>query len=404
VDPKNSVILHAQIARRIPAPPDAPAQLASVETHIFRVKAAEVPPGIPDDANPREPNLNRQVYRGVRGSLAGDQGEGTFHLKHGGIVLVADKVERMQGQRDCYRLWFNPAVKQGIANGNHSYQLLLDAQVTNGIPDNQYVEIKVHTGVPPEVVPDLAEGLNTSMQVREESLADLRNQFDWLKKSLAPRGEKSVSWHEGDEGEYDVREVIALLMALDPTRYTLEDPVGIENTYARLSSVFRSYLIDPARVERFGPIALQALELYEYIRYSAIGLWQGRFRSTLIADRKKNSLFTFPFLPDSKGKPRTSDARLTKAAAIPCFAAFRTLVDVPEKGKVTWRYDFEDIKSMWDEYGAEVMREVHDAVTKQHNGNTHYAGRSVMLYRATTKTLELADLRRRVASDGLNTG
>jgi hypothetical protein len=61
VDPKNSVFLHAQFARRIPAPPDAPADLASVETHIFRVKAAEVPPGIPDDANPREPNLNRQV-------------------------------------------------------------------------------------------------------------------------------------------------------------------------------------------------------------------------------------------------------------------------------------------------------------------------------------------------------
>jgi hypothetical protein len=29
-------------------------------------------------------------------------------------------------------------------------------------------------------------------------------------------------------------------------------------------------------------------------------------------------------------------------------------------------------------------------------------GRFVMLYRATTKTLELADLRRRVASDGVN--
>jgi len=385
MDPKNSVILRAQIARRIPAPPDAPAELSSVETHIFRVKASEVPPGIPDDANPREPNLNRQVYRRVRASLAGEEGEGAFHLKHGGIVLVAEKVERLRDQPDRYRLWFNPAVKQGITNGNHSYQ---------------YVEIKVHTGVPPEVVPDLAEGLNTSMQVREESLADLRNQFEWLKRSLGRRGESHVSWHEGDEGEYDVREVIALLMALDPTRYRLEDPVGIENTYARLSSVFRSYLADPARVERFGPIALQALELYEYIRYSATKLWQGRFRRTVIADTKKNSLFAFPFLPPENETPRASDARLTKAAAIPCFAAFRALVEVPDEGEVTWRYDFQSIKSMWDEYGAEVMREVHDAVTKQYNGNTHYAGRSVMLYRATTKTLELADLRRRVASDG----
>jgi hypothetical protein len=401
VDPKNSVVLHAQFARRIPAPPDAPVELASVETHYFRVKAAEIPPGIPDDANPREPNLNRQVYKGVRASLGGAEGEGSFHLKHGGIVLVAEKVERLtepEDRQDHYRLWFNPDVKQGIANGNHSYQLLLEAQEADAIPENQYVEIKVHTGVPAHVVPDLAEGLNTSMQVREESLADLRNQFNWLKTSLAPPGEKAVSWHEGDEGEYDVREVIALLMALDPTRYPLEDPVGIENTYARLSSVFKSYLNDPDKVERFAPIAREAMELYEYIRYSATTLWKGRFRSTVIADRKKNTFFSFPFLPDAKGNPRKSDARLTKAAAIPCFAAFRALVYVPDEGPVAWRYPFEDIKSLWDEHGTEVMREVHEAVTKQHGNNTHYAGRSLMLYRATTKTLELADLRRRVTS------
>ncbi len=394
MDPKNSVIIHAQYARRMPAPADAPTELATVDTHIFRVKAAEIPPGIPDDANPRTPNLNRQVYRRVRASLDGSEGTGSFHLKHGGIVLVAEKVERMPDER--YRLWFNPQVKQGIANGNHSYRLILEAQEADTIPDNQYVEIKVHTGVPADVVPDLAEGLNTSMQVREESLADLRSQFDWLKESLAPVGDKAISWHEGDEGEYDVREVIALLMALDPTRYTLEDPIGIENTYARLSSVFRSYLTDPDKVKRFGPIALEAMELYEYIRYSAVSLWKGRFRGTLIADRKKNSMFTFPFLPDGKGGTRQSDTRLTKAAAIPSFAAFRALVDVPEHGDASWRYDFEEIKSMWDDYGSDVMREVHDAVTKQHSGNTHYAGRSVMLYRATTKTVELADLRRRM--------
>lgn len=400
MDPKNSVLLHAPIARRFPAAPDAPPELAGVDTHIFRVKAAEVPPGIPDDANPREPNLNRQVYRRVRASLSGQQGAGSFHLKHGGIVLVAEKVEKLSDGR--YRLWFNPEVKQGIANGNHSYHLLIEEQASGNIPNNQYVEIKVHTGVPADVVPDLADGLNSSMQVREESLADLRNQFDWLKNGVLadhPFGREVISWHEGDDGEYDVREVVALLMALDPTRYQLEDPIGIENTYARLSSVFHSYLADPGRVERFAPIVVQALELYEYVRFTATTLWQGRFRATLIADRKKTGVFSFPFLLDKNGNPSNSDARLTKAAAIPCFAAFRALVDVPTDGSsVRWRYDFEEIKSMWDQYGPEVMREVHDAVTRQHNGNTHYAGRSPMLYRATTKTLELADLRRQLAS------
>ncbi|MGJ3229512.1 AIPR family protein [Micromonospora aurantiaca (nom. illeg.)] len=159
-----------------------------VETHIFRVRATELPAGIPDDANPREANLNRQVYRKVKASLFGAEGSdgtGSFHLKHGGIVLVAEKVEKLDGDR--YRLWFNPAVKQGVANGNHSYQLILAAQAEADIPEDQYVEIKVHVNVPHQIVPDLADGLNTSMQVREESLADLRNQFDWLKKVCESR-------------------------------------------------------------------------------------------------------------------------------------------------------------------------------------------------------------------------
>lgn len=401
--PENSVVIHAPIARRFPAPQDAPADLAGVDTHIFRVRASEVPPGIPLDANPRDPNLNRQVYRGVRRSLQGEQGTGSFHLKHGGIVLVAERVEKLGADR--YRLWFNPAVKQGVVNGGHSYKLLLEAQGSDDIPENQYIEIKVHTGVPRETVPELAEGLNSSMQVREESLADLRQQFDWLKEVVSAahrRGTDAIAWHEGDDGEYDIREVLALLMALDPGRYPVENPVGIENTYARLSSVFKQYLTNPSRVERFAPIAVEALELYEYIRASAVEVWNGqegihRFRATVLSDKPTKNLFSYPFLTDGSGSALVADTRLTKAAAIPCFAAFRSLVDVSEDGPAAWRYPFAEIKAMWDLHGAELLREVHDAVTKQHNNNTHYAGRSAMLYRATTKTLELADLRLRLA-------
>ena len=406
--PDHKVILPVHFARRIPAPDDAPLHLSTVETHIFRVRAVDVPPGIPDDANPREPNLNRQVYRRVRDSLAAIANDsGSFHLKHGGIVVVAERVEKLDRQetldgKDRYRLWFNPDIQQGIVNGNHSYQLILDALKTEpeGIPSNQYVEIKVYTGVPPEVVPDLAEGLNTFMQVREESLADLRKQFDWLKDAVKdhPRGLESISWHEGDEGKYEVREVIALLMALDPMRYGIADPVGIENTYARVSSVFQSYLTDPSKVKRFEPIVLQALELYEYIRYTARDRWPtARFGQSLLAEKKTNAHFTFPFLLDENGNQRKSDIRLIKAAAVPCFSAFRAVVDAPADGPAAWRYPFDEVKALWDECAADLLREVRDAI-EQHGRNVHYAGRSVMLYRATTKTLELADLRRRVPS------
>ena len=80
-----------------------------------------------------------------------------------------------------------------------------------------------------------------------------------------------------------------------------------------------------------------------------------------------------------------------------CFSAFRAVVDAPPDGPASWRYPFGEVKALWDECAADLLREVRDAI-EQHGRNVHYAGRSVMLYRATTKTLELADLRRRVTA------
>jgi hypothetical protein len=416
MDSRNYVDLTVQLARRLPPPKDAPPDVEHIHTYIFRVRARDIPAGIPDDANPRQPNLNRHIYRKVQRSLRGEEGEGTFHLKHGGIVLIADKVQPIDENAGRYRLWFSdkPEVKQGIVNGNHSYRLLLNAQKpkSESIPANQYVEIKVYTDAPAHLVADIADGLNSSLQVREESLANLRDKFVWLQEALAqhPGGEDAVAWNEGPDTDtkYDVREIIALLMALDTKEYPLDNPVGIENTYARLSTVFRRYIRateenPPARVERFASIATQALHLYEYIRYSAKDIWpgvsltdgRGIFVKTILADTK-GAPHIFPFLLDENGKPRTSDVRLIKPATVACFAAFRAFVKVPDDGPADWRYPFAEIIQMWHRHGPELLREAHDAV-RQFNGAAHYAGRSPALYRATTKTLELAYLRRQVA-------
>ncbi|MGF1235750.1 AIPR family protein [Streptomyces sp. 2-6] len=402
----SSFLFPASIARRFPAPAEVQPDFRNVETHVLRVRAQDVPAGLPDDANPRDPNLNRQVYRQVRASLLGEDGTGTgiFHLKHGGIVLIAEKLERVED--GLYRVSFNGGGKQGVANGGHTYRLILDAQ-EKGIPADQYVEFKIHVGVPEDAVPDVADGLNTSMQVRPESLADLRNKFDWLKEALGklPGGADHVAWHEGDAGDYDVREVIALLMALDPERYKLDNPVGIENTYARLSSVFKAYLSEGQgeRVEGFANIAAEAMTLYEYIRCTAVEVFTRKFRATNLRETRANgSKYEFPYLRDPlTGKPRTCDVRLVKPAAIVAFTAFRVLVDVDqETGTASWRYPFPEVLGMWDAHGDELLREFHDALNGQLRGNLHYAGRAPLSYKASTRTLEVADLKKRLANAG----
>jgi hypothetical protein len=108
--------------------------------------------------------------------------------------------------------------------------------------------------------------------------------------------------------------------------------------------------------------------------------------------------FEFDFLLDAAGRPLKPDVRLVKAAAIVCFTAFRTLVDVAKDGTASWRYSFADVLAMWDDTGAELLREFYDAFVGQHNRNLHYAGRSVLAYRASSRTIQVKDLTKRLSA------
>lgn len=408
---RTSVTLHAPLARRLPDPSlrvGGEVERREITTYEFRVPAGTVPAGIPLDANPREPNTNRQVYKKVRDSLLGIDGTptGAFHLKHGGLVIVADEVKQLGKDSDEYKIYFDPDRMQGVVNGGHSYALLRDAIEAAGagkvdpIPPEQFVELKVHVGVPEDLVPDLADGLNTSMQVRAESLADLRERFDWLKAVLDGHpGAEAISWHEGDDGEsqYGIREVLARIMAMDPERYPLNEPTGLENTYARVANVFSNYLSTQEQVERFAPIASEALSLYDQIRYEAVDIWNatsGKFRALqALADRRLKSTHKFPFLLDENGVARERDVRLSAAAAMPCYAAFRVLVEVPDDGPVHWVKGFDYVQEIWRTAGHELLAEVRDEVLKN-RGNAHYAARTNSLYRTTTRIVQLEHLTR----------
>ena len=63
-----------------------------VDTHFILVPAGALPEDLPLDANPRDPNVNRPVYRAVAKSLReeDDSVDGSFHLKHRGIVPITD--------------------------------------------------------------------------------------------------------------------------------------------------------------------------------------------------------------------------------------------------------------------------------------------------------------------------
>jgi len=195
---------------KAPAHDGAP---GNMERLILMVPIAGMPLNVPDDPNPRTPNTNRRVYRDVRKSLLDqvDGEEGTFHLKHKGITLVAESAAISRNGAEC-KVVFGDG--HGILDGGHTYKLiteLLDSE-DEAPPENQYVKVEVLTQVPNYLIASLAGGLNTAIQVQPKSLDNLLGMFDWIKEEL--KGEPyydKIAWREGDNEPVDVRDLIAIM-------------------------------------------------------------------------------------------------------------------------------------------------------------------------------------------------
>jgi hypothetical protein len=379
-----------------------------VHTYFMLVPATILPDGMPLDPNPRSQNINRPVYRTVGRSLRqeGAAMPGSFHLKHRGITLIASTVKKVAkggpGGMDLFELHFPPGY--GIVDGGHSYEIILKAQRQNEVPDDEFIKLEVITGSKMEsLVTAIAGGRNTSIQVHTKSLLDLGKKFDFLKDELARHGWKDqIAWHEHDDGEVDVVDVIARLSCFDiatfPDRHN--HPVA---AYARKGSLLTRFQQQPHLYERLIPIVHDVLYLHDWIAYDAEKRWQavggahgrgGRFGSLEMVEHRKpkRNPFTFPFLDE------TSDHRLRPTVVLPILATFRLLLK-PDSADghppVQWQNGFSEALDVWKEAGGPLLQGFYEHYTTM-GRNLHATGRSPALWRSLCNEMavSLADHRK----------
>lgn len=353
-------------ARRIKHP-----VFPEIEKHYFLVRASDLPSGIRTDANARDPKgLNRRVYREVQQSLMAREStvEGTFDLMNKGIVCLAEKVRRIDDNN--YELTINDG--QGIVDGGHTYKIICDAQDDPELPSEQFVEFQVRTGVDRDLITDIARGLNTGIQVKDHSIANLDGKFDWIKDEL--RNESYVDrimWEESDDGDYDVRDLICILEALNVFDFPNDGGTHPVQAYekwsvptAKFSKDFDSNPdVTKSKYHRLRPLLKDALVLYDRIRHDFrdvynscnLGLAGGL---DIVEERKGNKRFDFPFA----GLPETH-YRLTKGALYPIFAAFRNKVEIdPKTGDARWHGGFDSVLKLWADVGPEIAAQTKQAI------------------------------------------
>lgn len=353
----------ADFARRIPDP-----TVPNAERHVMFVRVLDVPDGLPKDPNPRAQKIDRLIYREVGKHLLNEEGTAnTFHLKNKGITLIAEKVQRRSDDEHVYEVTFGSG--HGIVDGGHTYEILRanresieDRNGSDGDGDeiDQFVKFEIVTGLTEDLVPEIAGGLNTAVQVQAMSLADLGEEFAWIKDTIKNESYvDQIAFRENEQRAYDARDVIMLLDLFNITHFPNTGDEYPTRAFSSKAAVLKAYLDDRrehggSEYEKLQPILKDILVLHDTISSEARDLHNkanaGKAGKLVFMETRARGKFEFPFI----GKEGSH--RLLRGALFPMLGAFRWMVEENGAGEIHWIGGFDDVLALWREIGGEMMK------------------------------------------------
>lgn len=382
--------------------------------------------------NPRPvPNTNKKVARQIEASLLNQDvpEPDVFHLAHLGITVIGDLVKEND---EVMTVTFNvdpedseePA--DGVVNGLHSLAVIEKVLRDTEVSDHQYVTFNVISGIPTSkrdtLIPWIARGRNTVLQVKDQSIDNLTGMFEPFKEALKdlPYADQ-IGWEESARTPYDVLDLLAILTALNPVVFPNEAPSSQEIThpvmaYEKQSACLKMFEENQDAYRAMVSILPEALHLFDLIRSTAIDVYNTTKRKgghLRIIEKKlghdgkaRPNAWTFPFIKrEDSGYGTTGTYRLSNAATFPTLAAFRVFVrlNAPQT-QMRWDGGFKAVLKAWDDLGEELIVSCVETSQSLGGANMNAVGKNRPLWRALHKTAkgyaaELENVRLRAQLD-----
>ena len=204
---KTELAIKVDSFRKIPSPYKA-GQNSSSHMYTAICDVTELPEELLNwmETNPRKQNIRSGVAKKIKASLL----EGKdFHLLNRGILFSAQSVTFNNYDNTMDMIFTDPEV-HGNVDGGHTLRVILENRnsLTHG---QQYVKLEILTGVE-GIFEDLAAARNTSTQVQDKSIANLRDYFDLIKHVITAEPFRDrVYFMENDDGDIDVGDILAIL-------------------------------------------------------------------------------------------------------------------------------------------------------------------------------------------------
>jgi hypothetical protein len=256
--------LSAHSFRFLPTPLDS----LGIRTHLCVVQVDHIPEEFEDwiEVNAREASLTGKVPKEIRTTLS-EQPE-YFGAFNRGLAVLASSVT-YDNKAHLLTLEFSDKNQHGVLDGGHTLKVLLEQRsnrthAPEDDSDAPHCRLEVMTGVPKEMITSLVEARNTSRQVASKSLLNLGGKLEGLKEALGPSITNLVSWRENEDGQIDVREVVALLTAFDATHYDdIHHPIM---AYTGKEACLKHFEISPDCYQKLYLVAKDILRMWDEIQ------------------------------------------------------------------------------------------------------------------------------------------
>lgn len=327
----------------------SPYEENGAKTYIAVVNVKNIPEAFEDwrKINVRDAKTKSSVSRSIRDTLKDDPS--SFFFRNRGITLIVEKV-KFDNQKNILELEMVNPKQSGLLDGGHTYSVIreyLENLSEEELVDfNAFVKIEIIEGISDnELVTNIVEARNTSTQVKEQSLEELRKSYEAIHAILdgKPYG-KRIAYKEyelledGTPKDIDIKEILSYLVCFDVDSFdSNKHPI---KAYSTKASVIDHFKQNKQKMEKFIPLIPQILELRDHIylelppAYNKDG--QGKFGGLtgVIWTENKPRMEKEHLLFIDKD----SEYRIPSGFIYPILAAFRNLVRI-KNGKCEWKTD-----------------------------------------------------------------
>ena len=334
--------------RKIPNPysPEENKEVPETKPQMYEmlVDVTSIPDNIPMATNPRDQNLNTKVAKKIQMTLTDDK-DRNFYLLNRGLLISAESIQYDNVNSAVY-ITFSDLSVHGDVDGGHTYKVILQNQKYLE-KDQSFVKVEVLTGVE-DFFQDLAAARNTSVQVKDKSMAELEKRFELIKEAIKSEPyAKDINFKENDVKRIDITDLLTLLFMFNIDRFPVTGTIQPISGYSGKKACVDDYLKNSKEFEnhpednpyvKMTPIMVDIFRLYDEIEVRMPEFYKGTNPGTKKYGMLKGVGIHRPNTPAFRSRfyQRNIDYTTPYGFLYPILGAFRALV-VEENGKYAWK-------------------------------------------------------------------